>query len=129
MEVKNDSHTPTGLNKITDGLLSPEITLAGKNIAHLCTWRRDEPIGNSDHWPILITIHEKVQHQDVLGKEPKWKRKDVEWEAMSKAVDELCNSLPTANGPEKRVERLTNIMIAAGEEHVGKVKPGCQRGD
>ena len=124
LTVLNDASTPTRLNKITTGLSSPDIALAWKEISHLCEWERDEPIGSSDHWPLLITIHHKVQHQHVLGKDPRWKRKDVDWSAFANTVDELCANLPQADDPCKRLERLTHILVSAAETHVGKAKPG-----
>ena len=124
LTVLNDASTSTRLNKITSGLSSPDIALAGKEISHLCEWERDEPIGSSDHWPLLITVHHKVQHQHVLGKDPRWKRKDVDWTAFSSTVDELCDSLPQVDDPCKRLERLTHILVSVAETHVGKAKPG-----
>ena len=103
---------------------SPDITLAGCEISKNCNWKVDEPLGNSDHLPILITIDHQTQHQHVLGSEAKWKRKDVDWPAWTSMVEDLCISLPQAHGPCNRVKRFTHILTTAADKLIGKVKPG-----
>jgi len=124
MSVLNDANVPTRLNKDTGGLSSPDTAFAGKDISHLCEWKRGEPIGKSDHWPTTVTVHLKVQHQHVLGREPKWKRKDVNWPAWTQAVEDLCISVPQVDDPCKRLSRLAHFLDTAANQHIGKVKPG-----
>ena len=124
LSVLNEDSAPTRISRITGGMSSPDISLAGCEISKNCDWKVNEALGNSDHLPILITINHQIQHQHVLGSEAKWKRKDVDWPAWSSSVEELCISLPQAQGPCNRVKRLTHILTTAADQHIGKVKPG-----
>ena len=67
----------TRINKITGGLSTPSVTLAGKNIAEKCEWSVGEQLSISDHLPITTKIHSQILHQPVLGKKPRWRRANV----------------------------------------------------
>ena len=124
LTILNDSNCATRFSRTTGGLSSPDLSLAGSSIAPKCVWTALDAIGNSDHLPLLTTIHLVVEHQHVLGCAPKWKRNDVDWHKWTEEVENLCQSEPAKDEPTDRLVRLTEIMIRAGHSHVGKTKPG-----
>ena len=76
------------VNDATKGLSSPDVTLCGKSWRDKTTWTVDDPIGGSDHDPILIEVHSKIKHVKAFDKSACWKSRGVDWEAFKSAVEE-----------------------------------------
>ena len=122
--IMNECGSSTRFNRATGGLSSPDVTLVASSLATRCEWSVLEATGNSDHFPLLTTVHLVVEHQHVLGSVPRWKRTDVDWHEWAEDVDKMCQSKPSVHKPTDRLTRLTNIMIEAANRHIGKTKPG-----
>jgi hypothetical protein len=74
--------------------------------------------------PILITIQTTVHYQPVLGKKPRWRFKNVDWNKFSAAVEESIQVTDPTMPIKDRVEQFTNLLIDAAQKHVGRVKLG-----
>ena len=69
--ILNDG-SGTHVNRITGGLSTPDVTLAGKKWSNKHNWSLGDQIGKSDHLPIIIIINEETCHQSVSGKYARW---------------------------------------------------------
>ena len=77
--VLNDG-SPTRVNKATGNESTPDVTLCGRAWNNKTTWRVEDPIGSSDHTPILVEVHTKVKHVNLLPRTTRWKSRKVDWE-------------------------------------------------
>ena len=82
-----------------------------------------DPIGSSDHLPIVITINGDVKHQSVYGKRAKWKDKGVKWSLYREDMEERVDGMEELSLLD-RIAKFTAVMVEAGKKNVGKVKPG-----
>ena len=114
---------PTRLNRETGNWSTLDVTLCGSDWCGKVEWSVGEPIGSSDHLPIMITVNSSVQHQSVYGKRARWRNNGVDWAEFRNAVEEEMDGLEEIE-LTKRIERFNGIMIEAANTHVGKVKPG-----
>ena len=119
--LNNGDHTR--INKITGGLSTPSVTLAGKNIAEKCEWAVGEQLSISDHLPIMTKVHSKILHQPVMGKKPRWRKANVNWQDYRQQMELEMSDLPEEQNLKKRLTRLTNLIIKTAEKYVGKTKP------
>jgi ribonuclease HI len=102
---------------------TPDVTLCGANWVGKTEWTVAEPIGKSDHLPIVITINDDVKHQSVYGRKARWRSNGVDWEKFSQEIDskmEGLNEISLMN----RIVQFNSIVIEAAKVHVRKVKPG-----
>ena len=86
-------------------------------------WNVVEPIGRSDHLPIVITVNMSVKHQSIYGTKPRWRSNNVDWTKFSEEIEgkmEGLEDLPLLS----RIAKLTSTIIDAAKIHVRKVKPG-----
>ena len=90
------------------------------------TWTVDDPIGGSDHDPILIELHAKIKHVKAFDKSACWKSRGGDWEAFKSAVEEKIPDMDEAESMtiKERVDRFNKVLFSAAESHVGKSKPG-----
>lgn len=123
LTILNDG-SPTRVNKSNGTKSTPDVTLAGEKWMGQTTWTVVEPIGSSDHVPILIEISTDVKHV-AASFGAKWKSKDVDWDAFSNAIEIGINEIDQDSDDIKTlVTDFNKVVIEAAEKHVGKVKPG-----
>ena len=105
--VLNDG-SPTWVNKATGNESTPDVTLCGRAWNNKKTWRVEDPIGSSDHTPILIEVHTKVKHVNLLPRNTRWKSRDGDWEDFKQAVeDEISSDVPSTLTITERITRST----------------------
>ena len=112
-----------GSGNNSGNLSTPDVTLCGADWMGKTEWAVVEPIGKSDHMPIVITINNDVKHQAVYGKKARWRSNGVEWEEFRQEIDskmEGLNEISLMN----RIVQFNSTIIAAAKVHVRKVKPG-----
>ena len=113
----------TRTNRTNGKLTTPDVTMCGSDWQGKAEWCVAEPIGSSDHLPIVITINGDVKHQSVQGKRAKWRDKGVDWSLYREELEqkmEGLEELPLLG----RIAKMTDIMKEAGKKLVRKVKPG-----
>ena len=71
--LDNDLHflsdgSATRTSRITGNDSTPNISLCGSSWSAKTSWRLVEPIGSSDHLPILIEINQKICYQSVVSR-------------------------------------------------------------
>ncbi len=113
-------------SRITGRGSTPDLSVCGSHWTRKATWEVLEPIGDSDHLPISITINHRIKYQPVLPRKASWKRNGVNWEEFSTKVDEQMTDLPEEPNLSVRIARFTNILTSTAEVHVGKSKPRPQ---
>ena len=79
--VLNDGE-PTRIDRYTGKESVPDITVVGSDLATKCSWSVAQAIGNSDHLPIIITLHVKVPHETILGAVSRWRTNGVDWKVF-----------------------------------------------
>ena len=57
---------------------APDITLCGSELVSKCSWSTAEPIGNSDHFPIITNVQINVTRETTLGALSRWQVKGVD---------------------------------------------------
>ena len=124
LSILNDSSV-TRHNPQTGNGSSPDLTLCGSVWHERCTWSVDEEeIGGSDHLPIIISVHSSTKHQPIMGKKPRWRSNGVVWKDFTEAVERGLTSTPVPASLKDRVNRFTEVIIAAAKKHVRRAKPG-----
>ena len=85
----------------------------------------DEPIGSSDHSPIIIEVSDKVKYVSPLNRSAKWKSRDVDWDSFKQTADDNILDPNEARrlSAKERVSKFCEALIESGNTHVGKVKP------
>ena len=115
---------PTRVNRQTGNGSTPDVTLCGSDWSGKISWCIGEPIGSSDHLPIVMTISSNVQHQSVFGKRAKWKSNGVDWEAFRSHIEEKIEGETQGLKLVDRIIKFNEVIIESARKHVGKVKPG-----
>ena len=122
LSILNDGD-PTRINRTTGNVSTPDVTMCGSDWLGKVEWCVADPIGSSDHLPIVITINGDVKHQSVYGKRAKWKDKGVKWSLYREDMEERVDGLEELSLLD-RIAKFTAVMVEAGKKNVGKVKPG-----
>ena len=122
LEILNNGEA-TRTNPETGNGSSPDITLCGLIWKGKSIWNIAEPIGSSDHLPVIITVQSKICHQPVVGVRARWKRNGVEWPKFTEAVEGSMADLQAAPNLITRVKRFNRLLYEAAEIHVGSTKP------
>jgi len=113
----------TRVDRGNGNLSTPDVTLCGTDWMGRTEWNVAEPIGRSDHLPIVITVNMSVKHQSIYGTKPRWRSNNVDWTKFSEEIEgkmEGLEDLPLLS----RIAKLTSTIIDAAKIHVRKVKPG-----
>jgi len=127
MELLNQDCAPTRTNIATANESAPDVAFCGSLWKGKTSWNVSEPIGSSDHLPIVMAVNSKTQHQPVLGVRSRWKRRDVDWEVFAKAVEEAIANQELGASVSERAKAFAQILHDAGTAHVGRVKPRSQK--
>ena len=115
--------TSTRVHRSTGTLSAPDVSLCGSNWIGKTEWQVGEPIGSSDHLPMIITVKSDTLHQSVYGKTARWRTNGADWD---KYRDEVSRLLPETDrlSLTKRIAKFTSNMIEAAKLHVKRAKPG-----
>ena len=65
---------------------TPDISLCGSTWSAKTSWRLAEPIGNSDHLPIIIEINRKICYKPVIPRSARWRRNGVDWSCFTNEI-------------------------------------------
>ena len=125
LNILNDG-SPTHVNRGTGGLSTPDISFCGKSWQNKTAWSVEDPIGNSDHNPILIEVHSKMLHVKTSDGSTRWKSREVDWDAFKEAVEEKVLDPEEAESlsMKERVLKFNEALIETAKTHVGKTKQG-----
>ena len=126
--LDNDLHNlnngyATRTSRITGNDNIPDIYLCGSNWSVKTSWRLAEPIGNSDHLPIIIELNHKICYNPVIPRSARWHRNGVDWSSFTNEVESKMANLPNEPNLSLRVLRFNEILISAATTPVGKPKP------
>ena len=108
---------------ITGNDSTPDISLCGSNWSAKTSWRLAEPIGSSDHLPIIIELNHKICHKPVIPRSARWRRNSVDWSCFTNKVESKMSNLRHESNLSLRVSRFNGILVSAATIHVGKSKP------
>ena len=103
---------------------SPDISLCGSNWDNKIKWSITEPMGSSDHNPILLELNTEVKHNPVFQGQAKWKSRGVDWTPFTDEMDERSTSWERSTNVHEEVRSFVKDIIETGKKHVGKAKPG-----
>ena len=121
--LNSGAPTRTNVGDSNANISVPDITFCGTLWKGKTNWHVSEPIGSSDHLPIVITVNSRTQHQPVIRAKARWKCIGVDWKAFSEAVELAMSNLEPTSGVSRRAEKFAQILHDAATKHVGKVKP------
>jgi ribonuclease HI len=124
LEPMNDPNEATRIDRHSGNESSPDITFCGEQIASKCEWEVSEPIGNSDHLPIITTIQVKVPHQLFLGAASRWRRNGVDWSLFTESTEDVFSKMKPLKRLKERVTRFVKTLTDAAKDTVGRTKPG-----
>ena len=122
LHILNDG-SATRTSRITGNDSTPDISLCGCHWSAKSSWRLAEPIGNSDHLPIIIELNHKICYKPVIPRSARWRRNGVDWSSFTNDVEAKMSNLPNESNLSLRVSRFNDILISAATTHVGKSKP------
>ena len=122
LHILNDG-SATRTSQITGNDSTPHISLCGSNWSAKSSWRLAEPIGNSDHLPIIIELNHKISYKPVIPRSARWCRNGVDWSSFTNDVETKMSNLPNEPNLSLRVSRFNDILISAATTHIGKSKP------
>ena len=76
--LDNDRHilndgSATQTSRVTGNDSTPDISLCGSNWSAKTSWRLAEPIGSSNHLPIIIEINHKIYYKPVVPRADTWR--------------------------------------------------------
>ena len=126
--LNNDFHilnngSATRTSRIAGNDSTPDISLCGSNWSELSSWRLAEPIGNSDHLPIIIKLNHKICYKPVIPRSARWRRNGVDWSSFTNNIETQMSNLPNEPNLSLRESRFNDILISAATTHAGKSKP------
>ena len=122
LHILNDG-SATRTSQITGNDSTPDISLCGSNWSAKTSCRLAEPIGSSDHLPIIIEVNHKICYKLVIPRSARWCRNGVDWDCFTNEVESKTRILPHEPNLSLRVSRFNEILISAATTHVGKSKP------
>ena len=104
---------------------NPDITFVTSSLDPSCKWSVVEETDlDSDHLPIVTEIkHSEVQTISTTPFSFRWKSKNVDWAAFRQAVEDNIVPDREFTSLSERVAVFNEILIEAGNKHVGKTKP------
>ena len=100
-----------------------DISLCGSNWSAKTSWRLAEPLGNSDHLPIIIELNHKICYMPVIPRFARWCRNGVDWSSFTNEVESKMSNLPHDPNLSLRFSRFNDILISTATTHVEKSKP------
>ena len=113
----------TRTSQITGNDSTLDISLCGSNWSAKTSWRLAEPIGSSDHLPVIIELNHKICYKPVIPRSARWRRNGVDWSSFTNDIETKMSNLPNEPNLSLRVSRFNDILISAATTHVGKSKP------
>ena len=122
LHILNDG-SATRTSGITGNDSTPDISLCGSNWSAKTSWRLAEPIGNSDHLPIIIELNHKICYKPVIPRSAWWRRSGVDSSSFTNEVESKLSNLPHEPNLSLRVSRFNDILISTATTHVWKSKP------
>ena len=122
LHILNDG-SATQTSQITGNDRTPGISLCGSNWSAKTSWRLAEPIGNSDHLPIIIELNHKICYKRVIPRSARWRRNGVDWSSFTNEVESKMSNLPNEPILSLCVSRFNDTLISTATTHVGKSKP------
>ena len=123
LHILNDGSV-TRISRITgNDSTPPDISLCGSNWSAKTSWKLAEPIGNSDHLPIIIKLNHKICYKPVIPRSARWLKNGVDWSSFTNEVESKISNLPREPKLSLRVSHFNGILISATTTQVGKSKP------
>ena len=114
LDNDNDLHIlgdgfATQTSRIIRNDSTPDISLCRSNWLAKTSWRLAEPIGSSEHLPILIKINHKIRYQPVVPKAARWQRNGINWSCFTNEVESKMNNLPNEPNLSLCISRFNDI--------------------
>ena len=96
--LDNDLHilnngSATRTSQITGNDSTPDISLCGSNWSAKTSWRLVEPIGSSNHLPIIIELNHKICYKPVILRSARWHRNGIDLSSFTKSSQKCTISL------------------------------------
>ncbi|KAG5883337.1 hypothetical protein JTB14_033781 [Gonioctena quinquepunctata] len=95
---------------------SMDLSISDPETAPLHTWHTLDSLYDGSHFPILISDNELKQ----VNIKEKWKIAKANWELYSQTLKENTENINYSNDVDEAVEQLTNFMISAANNYIGK---------
>ena len=122
LHILNDG-SANQASQITRNGSTTEISLCESNWSVKTSWRLAEPIGSSDHLPIIIKLNHKICYKPTIPRSASWCRNGVDWSSFTNEVESKMSNLPHEPNSSLHVSRFNCILMSAATTHVGKAKP------
>ena len=106
--LNNGSATRT--SQITGNDSTPDISLCGSNWSAKTSWRLAEPIGSSNHLPIIIKLNHKICYKPVILRSARWHRNGIDWSCFTNKVESKMHNLPREYNLSLRVSCFNDIL-------------------
>ena len=106
--LNNGSATRT--SQITGNDSTPDISLCGSNWSAKTSWRLAEPIGSSNHLPIIIKLNHKICYKPVILRSARWHRNGIDWSCFTNKVESKMHNLPREYNLSLRVSCFSDIL-------------------
>ena len=121
--LDNDLHilnngSATRASRITGNDSTSDISLCGSSWSAKTSWRLAEPIGSSDHLPIIIEVNHKICYKPAISRSAWWRRNGVDWSCFTNEVESKMRSLPHEPNLSLQVSRFNEILISTVTTHV-----------
>ena len=84
----------TRTSQITGNDSPHDISLCGNNRSAKTSWWLAEPIGSSDHLPIIIEVNQKICYRPVIPRSARWRRNGADWSSFTNEVESKMSNLP-----------------------------------
>ena len=93
LHILNDGSANQAI-QITRNGSTTEIFLCGSNWSVKTSWRLAEPIGSSDHHPIIIELNHKICYKPVIPRSASWCRNGIDCSSFTNEVESKMSNLP-----------------------------------
>ena len=122
LHILNDG-SATRTSRITGNDSTPDISLCGSNWTAKSFWILAEPIGNSDHLPIIIELNHKICYKPVIPRSARWRRNGVDWSSFTNDIETKMSNLLNEPNISLRVSCFNDILISAATTHLENLNP------
>ena len=105
-----NNNQPTHFNMSNAALSSIDLSLCSSNIAQTINWNVLDDLYDSDHFPIMIEIHNP--HPTMYNYTPRWKYKKADWFKFQKEIDSKIDKLESPS--VENIHKIDDIVHEFG---------------
>ena len=121
--VQDKNSEPTLLHRVHKTLSRPDLTLISADLQSQFESKVSEAVGNSDHRPIVSTIH--TTQRKKFQQRTRWNFKKASWDIYQVTSDKLLKEVDMTSNDENKIgKNITSAIKKAAELSIPR---GCRK--